>query len=359
MSEKEIWEKYVKPYLLNLGFLEELISGYGKVPIRTSPFGVYYADGVCYIMRGEERKPYLVVEVKRPGERLDYSQPEFYAFMLNAPFFAITNGEEWNWYLKAESQGKSIPLENPPTPLEIGKSEIRAPVFEISSEVREFITSFEQKLDEDDVSCNENNLISYREDGCVGCPMRDCLLGDAVWHATCSDRIRTILQKADIKSMSSENLIKLYESLREWLMIKRPLIDVVISEISENPEKVKRALCSLYNENISIKDRFDELSKIKGFGPFMISQLLFSVNRKKYVVIEANVLEALRSLRIVEILPRPERIRGQDYLYINEVCNNLMQKGFKKHLELGLALVHDFLWHFERAYRITGDWMAF
>jgi thermostable 8-oxoguanine DNA glycosylase len=360
MSEEEIWEKHVKPYLLKLGFPEELISGYGKVPIRTSPFGVYYADGICYVMRGEERKPYLVVEIKRPGERLDHSQPEFYAFMVNSPFFAITNGEEWRWYLKGESQGKSIPLENLPIPSEITKTEITAPPFEISSEVQKFIASFEQKLDQDEAFCDKDDILrELRKKGCAGCPISDCLLGDATWHATAADTIRAILQKEDIMSMSSENLLKLFKSLEPWLMFKRPVMNVIMSAISESPQEVKEALCSLYDHRISIEDRFDKLRDIKGFGPFMASQLLASVDKKKYVVIESNVLEALRTLRIVEILPRPGRIQGRDYLYINEICNNLMKEGFNKHLELGLALVHDFLWHFERAYRITGDWMSF
>jgi len=358
MSEEEIAEKYVKPHLMKLGFPEELISGYGRVPIQTGPFGVCYADYMCYVVRGEERKPYMVVEVKRPGERLDYSQPEFYAFMSNAPFFAITNGEEWRWYLRGESQGKSIRLENPPTPFEIAKPEMGVPSFEISSDVQSFITSFEQKLDQDDVYCNKNDLIEHREDGCYGCPARkNCLLGDTIWHDTCSDKIRTILQEADIKSMSSENLIELFVSLLDWLMYKPPVRNVIMSAISENPEQMKKALCSLYDERISIKDRFDELRKIKGFGPFMASQFLSSVNKKKYVVIEANVLESLRSLNMIEIVPRD--IRWQDYIYINEICNKLMQKGFKKRPELGLALVHNFLWHLERAYRLTGDWMRF
>jgi len=358
MSEEEIAEKYVKPYLMKLGFPDELISGYGKVPIQTGPFGVRYADYMCYVVRGENKKPYMIVEVKRLGEKLDYSQPEFYAFMSNAPFFSITNGREWRWYLRGNSQGKSIRLINPPTPFEIAKPEIRVPTFEISSDVKRFIASFEQKLDQDDVYCIKNNLTEHREDGCYGCPVRkNCLLGDTIWHATCTDRIRNILQEAHIKSMSSENLIELFGSLLDWLMYKPPVLNVILSGISENPEAMKKALYSLYDENVSIKDRFDESMKIKGFGPFMASQFLSSVNKKKYIVIEANVLEALRSLNMIEIVPQD--IRGRDYLYINEVCNNLMQKGFQKWLELGLALVHNFLWHLERAYRTTGDWMGF
>ena len=140
-------------------------------------------------------------------------------------------------------------------------------------------------------------------------------------------------------------------------MIKLPNVVVIESTISKNPEEVRKVLCLLYDKYLSIKDRFDNLRKIKGFGPFIVSQLLSSVDKEKYIVIEANVLEALRSLNMIEIIPR--EIRGQDYLYINEICTNLMKKGFKKHLGLGLALVHNFLWHWERAYRTTGDWMHF
>ena len=85
MSEIEIAETLVKPYLFNLGFYKDLVSDYDSVYVQ---FGTATGrvDFVAYFVKGEEELPFLVVEVKKVISRTDRIQAESYAQRLNAPF---------------------------------------------------------------------------------------------------------------------------------------------------------------------------------------------------------------------------------------------------------------------------------
>ena len=92
-KEREVEEKVIIPYLRDyLGYDTDLMRK--NVPIK---FGrmTKYADLLFYIIVDNIKKPYLIVESKAPGEKLDIDQAESYAQGFNAPYFVVSDGETW------------------------------------------------------------------------------------------------------------------------------------------------------------------------------------------------------------------------------------------------------------------------
>jgi type I restriction enzyme M protein len=58
------------------------------------------ADIVVYKAENGKEKPYILVEVKKQDKIGKYAwiQAESYAKRLNTPYFAVTNGNEWQWF---------------------------------------------------------------------------------------------------------------------------------------------------------------------------------------------------------------------------------------------------------------------
>ena len=112
MKEHEVAAAKVLPYLRErLGWPEQLISAYGRVPVQIGGSTVW-ADFVCHISKNERVVPWLLIEVKRPGAPLEEALPqaESYSLILGAPFFCVTDGDEFGFYVTGDSQGKSIKL---------------------------------------------------------------------------------------------------------------------------------------------------------------------------------------------------------------------------------------------------------
>lgn len=108
--EREVEEKHIIPYLRdNLGYDTDLMRK--NVPIK---FGrmTKYADLVFYIIIDDIKKPYLVVESKAPGAKLDTDQAESYAQGFNAPYFMVTDGEIRKFYRTGKEGRKSSTLLN-------------------------------------------------------------------------------------------------------------------------------------------------------------------------------------------------------------------------------------------------------
>lgn len=105
LSEKQIEEQIVVPFLRDyLGYDIELMRR--QFPIRFGGItGTKYADLVFFVVVNDMKKPYLVVEVKKLGSRLDVGQAESYAQRIKADYFTVTNGESWLWY-KTGTQGQ-------------------------------------------------------------------------------------------------------------------------------------------------------------------------------------------------------------------------------------------------------------
>ena len=116
MNEFEIAQALVLPYIREtLKWPEKLHSTYGRVPVQIGG-SVVWADFVCYIFKDQRVAPWLVFEVKKPGITVEETVPqaESYSLILGSPFFCVTDGYEFTFYMTRGSQGSSIRLETLP-----------------------------------------------------------------------------------------------------------------------------------------------------------------------------------------------------------------------------------------------------
>lgn len=87
MKEYEIAVEKVLPHICEkLGWPEQLISAYGRVPVQIGS-SMVWADFVCYIKKEQKAAPWLLFEVKQPGTSLEQALPqaESYSLILDSP----------------------------------------------------------------------------------------------------------------------------------------------------------------------------------------------------------------------------------------------------------------------------------
>lgn len=126
LKEREIEEQVVIPFLRDyLGYDVELMKK--QFPVRFGGIsGTKYADLVFFIVVNDVKKPYLVVEVKKPEAYLDVGQAESCAQQIKADYFTITNGETWLWYktgISGQGSSQQIKFEVHPPKL-VGKQKL-------------------------------------------------------------------------------------------------------------------------------------------------------------------------------------------------------------------------------------------
>lgn len=105
ISEIEIRNIAIE-YLRDLGYniLDfEVPIDFGKLKKR--------ADIIVYSIENDKKTPFIVVETKYKIEDFAWIQVESYAKRLNAPFFAVTDGDEWLWYKTEDKLGESEPID--------------------------------------------------------------------------------------------------------------------------------------------------------------------------------------------------------------------------------------------------------
>lgn len=338
MNEYEIATKRVFPYLREtLHWPDELIRGYGRVPVQVGGSTVW-ADLVCYISEHQKAVPWLLVEVKRPGEPLEQAVPqaESYALILGARFFAVTDGDKFLFYICGDSQGKNIPLDAPP-PL---------PSSDYLDARVDFV-SFPPLID---------NLIDMFF---VGLRNEKKFLDDTRHH---EESVRKLNQKlfSRIDALSAE---KIKRTISDYMMMKTPNRNLVFAQIDKDLKKFKRVLNFINsfegdpvrNLNALLRDSPD--LQLRGAGIFFITQLLAGAHPNKYVVLEENVSKALRYLGVTDILVKNDTANG--YIYVNEICKKLYHEKLKSRLReygFGLPATHNFLWHYYVNFRRRHVW---
>ncbi len=336
MNEYEIAMTKVLPYIhKDLGWPKQLISGYGRVPVQIGSSTVW-ADFVCYITKDQKPVPWLLIEVKQPGGFLQEALPqaESYSLILDSPFFCVTDGDKFHFYVTGNSQGESINLQNPPP---VPSSEYLKPM-EIS---------FPPLID---------NLIELF---LIGLKEEDKFLDDTKWH---NEAIKQLHEKV-FQRINSLTMEELKNALNKHMMIKQPNKNTLFKQIDEDFGKFKRFLQFIRDfigdPVVSISQLLDKKGSlyIKGGGIFFITQLLAGSHPSDYVVLEENISRALRHLGITDILVKSDTANG--YVYINEICNKLFKDKLKDRLKkygFGLAAVHNFLWHYYVFYRTKNKW---
>jgi len=335
MSELEIALTKVRPYILDkLGWPDQLISHYGRVPVQIGT-GTVWADFVCYISHHRRVVPWLLIEVKRQGESPEQAVPqaESYALIIRSPFFAVTDGHQFDFYMTGDSQGRSIKLDTlPPRPtkeyLLEGAEFVTIPA-SIDELVNDFIAGLQaDKKFFDDTNRHEENVRQLNQ---------------------------TIFQ--DLTGITPEILKK---AINDHVMIKPPNKNDIFDEIDGDFNKVMKFLKTIdefQGDPVQNIKSLCEESKIRGGGIFFITQLLAGAHPDEYVILEANVSKALRHLGITDILVQNDTANG--YIYINEICKKLYKEKLKERLKkwgFGLPATHNFLWHYYAYYRKNHKW---
>lgn len=338
MNEYEIAVKKVLPYInAKLHWTEQLVSSYGRVPVQVGGSTIW-ADFVYYISRNQKAIPWLLVEVKKAGIPLEQviPQAESYSLILGAPFFCVTDGDEFDFYATGNSQGKSISLEGlPPIP---SSQYLTAGV--------EYI-SFPSQIDD---------LIDLF---LIGLKNEKRFLEDTKEH---EENVKQLNKKIfrRVESLSAQEL-KL--AIDKHMMMKLPNKNLIFSQIDDDFDKIKSVLRFISNLDGDPVNNINELMDktgqyyLKGGGIFFITQLLAGAHPNEYVVLEENISKALRNLGITEILVKNDTANG--YVYVNEICKKLFNEKLEDRLRdygFGLSAVHNFLWHWYVSFRIKKEW---
>lgn len=217
MNEYEIAVEKVLPYIREkLNWPENLISAYGRVPVQIGGASVW-ADFVCYISDVQKALPWLLFEVKQPGISLEqaFPQAESYSLILGAPFFCVTDGEEFKFYMTGRSQGNSISLHSlPPIP---------SPDYLVSG--AEYI-SFSPQID---------NLIDLF---LIGLQEENKFLEDTKQH----NESVTELHEKVFEKIDSISPQELKEAFEKNIMMKPPNKNLIFMQIDEDFTKFKRTL---------------------------------------------------------------------------------------------------------------------
>lgn len=315
----------------------ELISAYGRVPVQIGSQTVW-GDFVCYISKAQKPVPWLLVEVKKPGIPLNHaiSQAESYSLILNAPFFCITDGGIFDFYMTGESQGKSIGLQDV----------LPIPSAEYLSGMETF---FPARVDD---------IIELFMDGLK---KDNKFLEDTKKH----DEDARQLHEGVFKQIDSLAPQELKAAFEQHAMMKPPNRNSVFGLIDNDFDRFKKVLRFIRDftgdpvVNINkFLNKSDDLY-IKGGGIFFVSQLLAGAHPDKYIVLEENISKALRDLAVVDIFIKNDTANG--YVYINEICRKLYEDKLKQRLKaegygFGLAAVHNLLWHYHAFYRTERKW---
>ena len=367
MSEKEIAEKRVIPYLEELGWPKQLITQYGKVPVQMGT-DVKWADIVSMVVdENDLALPYLVVEVKTKLRDLNtiLAQAESYSKFLDTIYFAITDGVKYLFYHRKPAGGY-LRIGNIPVPdkdhLAVTQYTKFRPGFilcartEIAAEesINQYKKEFLDKVDA------YFNLMTSNKDY-LGRGKRYTLKNDAIWHYLAIKKIKALVQKEVGSIRPTEFKVFFIENI---MSEKQPNVNRTFAEVDGNFDKIKAFLRFVREFKgdpeknlIRLFDRNDELH-IGGMGPFIVSQFLAGAHPTEYAIVEHRMVNTMKEMGLIDARVKSNTARG--YLYVNEICKRLRREVFEKKIEenrnkftfefdedFELALIHEFFWEYE------------
>jgi len=341
MNEHEVAEYKVLPYIKEqLKWPSELISPYGRVPVQVGGSTVW-ADIVCYITKSHKVVPWLLIEVKRPeiGHITEaIPQAESYSLILNAPFFCVTDGNEYEYFITGNSQGTSIALDGiPPKPAE-----------EFLQSGVHLIT-FPKQLDD------LIELFIY------GLKHEKKFYDDTRGHYTATSNLNNII----FQRLDEITPAELKTTIENNIMMKTPNRQKLFQQIDREFDKViktmkfikelKNGPINVINELLRKNSKF----RLKHCAIFTITQLLAGAHPTEFIILKEEVSKTLKLLSITDIIVKNDTVNG--YIYVNEICKKLYQEKMRTRLiendlDFGLAAVHNFLYHYYRHYRVKQVW---
>lgn len=335
MNEIQIAESKVIPYLIQaFRWPKELISPYGRVPIQMGST-LKWGDIVCYISDHIEKRPWVLIEVKASSQDLlaAVGQAESYALQIHAPYFGVTDGNQYEWYQTGPSQGKHVHLVGqPPIPTNQYLKSDHPP---FSATVNHLVELFLNALVQDNefYDNTKEHDVKTKE---LSRTVFDCL--DTLTQDQLKDSLNKNLETYHVNRLKINAAID-----NEFLKFHRTLS--YIKNIKSNTLSEIQPLLS------------PEM-KIKGGNIFFISQLLAAAHLDKFMVIDQHIAHALKELGLTDIVLNPDS--AESYVLMNDICVKLYNEKIRdkiKDYKFGIAAVHNFLWHWINYYKVTGLWV--
>ena len=154
-----------------------------------------------------------------------------------------------------------------------------------------------------------------------------------------------------LKPLLTERLTNMKKDEFKNLLLSKLFMPARIPEQAVNDiitkqefSEVKLKLLDLFLGTRPIRERFADVLKLGGIGPYIASQLLSAVKRDEFTVYHPNVVEGIKDLLphlvdwgILEL----SVTTAEQYLNFNEICKSIKERfGFKS-----LGEVHEFFWH--------------
>lgn len=369
MSEEEIATCKVIPFLENLGWSKQLITEYGRVPVQMGT-EVKYADIVAlFVDDNNITFPYLVVEVKTSLDNLERTKAQVnsYAKQLDAQIFVVTDGESYRVYQRSQ-WGGYIEIKNIPVPEKQHLTVTEKTNFKMAYVMcADSPTSFakpavwgmelEKEIDAFFRLISENSYYRGRNDY--------SLRQDITGHYRSVKAIHSLIHDCDIDSLKPD----IFKNIFSYnFMCKLPNQNKIFFEADNNFTKVQLFLKFIRDFEGSPEENLDRLFDtadklhINGAGPFIISQFLAGAHPREYAIIEENMINTMKNLKLIDVKVSSDTPNG--YLYINEVCKKLLTYIFKRKIDenkdklgfrvdddFGLVVMHEFFWEYSGFYR--------
>ncbi|HME56644.1 MAG TPA: type I restriction enzyme HsdR N-terminal domain-containing protein [Candidatus Lokiarchaeia archaeon] len=383
-EEKIIANDKVIQYFRDLGWPDELISKYGRVPVKMGT-AVKFADLVLlFIDSHQHTHPYLVIEVKRNiEENFDdiLTQVDSYAKLLDTQIFVITDGETYRPFQRFP-WGDHIELKDIPIPEKehISVKEdtfIETPfdMLKLLDIPRERLRIIYEKLE-----CKIDSFLSLITQGkYFRGKEKYSLRKDILSHYLAIKQIKNVFLQDEIGPDQIRNLFdENNKSIMDDRVANRKLL---LSEITEHFPRVTEFLNFIKNLDENRQDEIDQLFNGKlhlpGTGVFIVSQFLAGAHPINYTIIEDRMVRNMKELGLIDAKVHSRNVDG--YLYINDICKRLKKEVFSEKInqfkdqldfkideDFDLIFIHDFFWEYEGFYKydttklaeITGEELA-
>ena len=364
MNEAEIARTKVIPYLEQKGWSKQLITEYGRVPIKMG-VDVKYADILAFFVDANDNAfPYLIVEVKTsllPVEEIE-AQALSYSKQLDTQVFAITDGEEYRIYQRTP-WGNYIQIKDIPVPekqfLTVSeKTQFHPFPFVMVAEpttptsMPKAYPELEPKID------NFFKLIIERFD--LRGEGNYTLKSDISWHYSSIKTINAMIQNIDIDNLEPEEFKNIFSN---FIMCKLPNRNKIFEVADHDFPKIQAFLKFLKDfigtpeENLARLFSINDELHINGAGPFIISQFLAGSFPRDYAIVEDNMVVTMKNLKLIDVRVHSDTPKG--YLYINDMCKKLLVNVFAKKIEeykpkmpftidedFSMVVMHEFFWEF-------------
>lgn len=367
MKESEIALTKVVPFLEQLGWSKQLITKYGRVPIKMGT-SENYADLVAlYIDDNHFAYPYLLVEVKNSLKNLEEikAQANSYCKQLDVPIFAVTDGINYRYYQRNPRGGGYIEIDNLPIPSSNHRTVTEKTVFKMAFPMlsEQQITASIQHTQFQDLSKTMDSFFSLiAKDQYFRGTASYSLRQDFSWHYKSIKAIHNFVHNSDIENIEAQSFLDFFS---DNIMCGRSANQIHIAlDAQTDMPKIHKFLGLLKNFMASPDESLERLFNtndelhIRGIGPFITSQFLAGAFPKEFAIIEDRMVNTMKKLKLIDVAVNPSTPKG--YLYICDILKklktNIIEKviedyrtklGFKVDEDVGLIVLHEFFWEYD------------